>query len=352
MLNFVGKGKRVVDFGCATGYLAKLLVDEGCSVVGVEINPNAAKAAERYCERVIIADLDYENIADIFGDEKFDVATFGDVLEHLKDPWHVLRDVQQILQPEGHLVASIPNIAHGAVRLALLHGAFDYEELGLLDNTHLRFFNRKSLHHLFESTGYFLEAQDNTLLPVFNNSSLTPKLDRSDFSEELLEDIAKDPDAEILQFVVRAYPWSTTGSNLALKRAYDQVHTDLKQLDSELQQTRSKLQRTGSELELAKAELAQTQSEFHQTKIHLQDLQAELQQTRTGAQQTQVELQRAQAELPQTQAELQRVQAELQQVQAESMHFQQVVQAMESSKFWNLRKFWFDLKSNFLPMQE
>jgi O-antigen biosynthesis protein len=167
MLNFIGEQKSVVDFGCATGYMAQFLNRRGCRVVGVEISPEAAAIAEQFCEQVIVADLDYTSIAEILPEQKFDIAVFGDVLEHLRDPWRTLEQVKTILHPDGYVVASIPNIAHGAIRLALLQGRFDYEKQGILDDTHLRFFTRKSIEDLFESAGYLVETLDRTTTPVF-----------------------------------------------------------------------------------------------------------------------------------------------------------------------------------------
>ena len=76
----------------------------------------------------------------------------GDVLEHLKDPWAILGNIKENLKPDGYVVASIPNIAHGAIRLALLEGRFDYTSLGILDDTHLRFFTRESIFELFRKS--------------------------------------------------------------------------------------------------------------------------------------------------------------------------------------------------------
>ena len=326
ILAFVGSNKRVIDFGCATGYLAKLLAEQDCKTVGVEINPEAAKAAEQFCEQVTVADLDYEDVVDIVGEQKFDVAVFGDVLEHLKDPWRVLKAAAGVLSPEGYVVASIPNVAHGAVRLALLAGHFDYEELGLLDNTHLRFFTHDSLGHLFESSGYCIESEDRTTLPVFGDSPLTPALERLQVSDELVETIAKDEFSDCLQFVVRAYPYSTSYGHIALQKKC-----------CELQRSSKK----------AQTELQQTQAELQQIQAESQQIQAELQQTQAELQQTQVELQQIQAESQQIQAESQQIQAESQQAQSA---LQQIIQSMETSKFWRLRKVWFKLKRK-LPLK-
>ncbi|WP_121970015.1 class I SAM-dependent methyltransferase [Leptolyngbya sp. BC1307] len=292
ILAFVGNDKQVIDFGCATGYLAKLLAEQGCKTVGIEINPDAAKAAEQFCERVIVADLDYDKVEVIIGEQKFDVAIFGDVLEHLRDPWQVLKSVKDILNPNGCVIASIPNVAHGSVRLALLEGRFEYSELGLLDNTHLRFFTHDSLRHLFESSGYYIESEDSTRLPIFDASPLTPNLNREKVSDELLEFIHADKFSDSLQFVVRAYSCSTTHGHIALQEKCCELRREMNQAGMELQKTQAELQKT-------------------------------------------------QAELQKTQAELQKTQAELQKTQAES---KQVVRAMESSKFWKIRTAWFKVK--------
>ena len=104
MLSLIGENKRVIDFGCATGYFARLLCERGCEVTGIEVNPKAAKVAESYCNEVIIADLDFVSLNELFVDkissEKFDVAIFGDVLEHLRSPWKVLEETRNLLNPQ------------------------------------------------------------------------------------------------------------------------------------------------------------------------------------------------------------------------------------------------------------
>ncbi len=100
MLRLVGENKRVIDFGCATGYFSQLLTRKGCRVTGIEINPDAAKVAELYCEQVIVADLDFVSVTEILPIHEFDVAVFGDVLEHLRNPWKMLEETQQLLKPE------------------------------------------------------------------------------------------------------------------------------------------------------------------------------------------------------------------------------------------------------------
>jgi SAM-dependent methyltransferase len=83
----------------------------------------------------------------------FDAILFADVLEHLVNPWAALRNVQRFLKPDGLTVISIPNIANFGVRANLLKGEFDYQDFGIYDRTHLRFFTRKSADALVQSAG-------------------------------------------------------------------------------------------------------------------------------------------------------------------------------------------------------
>jgi 2-polyprenyl-3-methyl-5-hydroxy-6-metoxy-1,4-benzoquinol methylase len=300
MLSLIGQHKKVIDFGCASGYFAKLLVDEKCAVTGVELNPDAAKMAEKYCQKVIVADLDAKKVEDVVGDERFDVAVFGDVLEHLKYPLDVLKSVKNVLTPEGFVVASIPNIAHGSVRLALLEGKFEYAELGLLDNTHLRFFTHASIQELFGDAGFCIEAEKYTFLPIFNELPFTPNLDRGNFSADLLEAVHRDRFSEVLQFVVRAYPWSMSHEYNTLRHNFEETQHHLSAANDRILQMQAELQRT-------------------------------------------------QAELQQMHAELQHTQAELQQTQTNLNRSELMIQAMESSKFWQLRKVWFGCKTAVWP---
>src|SRR5438094_7755459 len=154
VMSLVPKGASVLEIGCATGYMSQALRDGlGCRVVGVELFAEAAEKARAVCQRVIVGDaqtLDYDAV---LGNDRFDAILFADVLEHLPDPGSVLRRVRPFLKDDGAIIASIPNIAHGSVRLALLGGEFRYRQTGLLDKTHLRFFTRESVQELFETSG-------------------------------------------------------------------------------------------------------------------------------------------------------------------------------------------------------
>ena len=183
MVESLRAGGRVLELGCSTGYMSRVFRERGCRVVGVEIDPAAAARAGAACERVIVGDLDRIDLAAEAGDDRFDVVVAADVLEHLKDPVSVLRAAARLLKPEGWLVASIPNIAHGSVRLGLLGGQFPNDnELGLLDRTHLRFFTRETAQKLLEDGGFAVGRLVRQLKPIlpdevaFDASRLPPGL--------------------------------------------------------------------------------------------------------------------------------------------------------------------------------
>ena len=202
----VGHGKRVLEVGCATGYMSDHLSRRGNRVTGVDIDEEAAQEARLHCEEVIVADLDSRPLGELLGGKQYDVAVFGDVLEHLRDPWRVLRDTRPFLSPDGFVVISIPNVAHGNVRLSLLRGAFDYAPLGLLDDTHLRFFTLRSVRELCLRAGYHIDAIERVKIPLFFETDVFPQVDERDFGLDVIDDVRRDPEHDTLQFVVCATP--------------------------------------------------------------------------------------------------------------------------------------------------
>jgi methionine biosynthesis protein MetW len=152
--------QRVLDIGCGTGSLSRLLVDlRGAKLVGIEPDlPRVSIARERGIDaRHGLLD---EAVAQSLG--KFDVVIFADVLEHLPDPAAMLQLTRKVLNPGGMVIASIPNIAHWSVRWELLWGRFDYRSCGIMDATHLRWFTENSVRTLFESSGYRVDTIKHT----------------------------------------------------------------------------------------------------------------------------------------------------------------------------------------------
>ena len=145
--------RSILECGCSTGFLSRQLAAGGSRVVGIEIDPEAAEKARQFCTRVLSLDLNRPDWSKAVG-ERFDLVTYGDVLEHLLEPQAVLRETHEVLAPGGRVLISLPNIAFWAVRAKLLMGRFEYENMGLLDYTHLRFFTVPTARKMIEEAGY------------------------------------------------------------------------------------------------------------------------------------------------------------------------------------------------------
>jgi 2-polyprenyl-3-methyl-5-hydroxy-6-metoxy-1,4-benzoquinol methylase len=156
-----GNDQRVLDVGTAHGYLAAVLRERGFRVTGIEANPDLAREAAQHCDELLVADLDGP-LPDL--NASFDVVLCGDVLEHLKNPKDVLILLSRSLKPGGVVIVSLPNVANLYVRLQLLMGRFDYQDRGILDRTHLRFFTQKTFRELLDDAG--LETLQLTASPI------------------------------------------------------------------------------------------------------------------------------------------------------------------------------------------
>jgi len=191
---------RVLEVGCATGFFGAFLKEQGFEVWGVETSVLQAKRAGRRLDYVYIGCIEDFLRSDECGNAGyFDYIVFGDVLEHLANPTEVLKSCAGILAPDGAILASIPNVAHLAVRLMLLEGRWEYAPFGILDDTHLRFFTRRSIVELFSTAGYCIENMYAVRLSVEDAGI--------EVNRELLEGMKHlivDDEQDVFQFVVMA----------------------------------------------------------------------------------------------------------------------------------------------------
>lgn len=146
---------RVLEVGCGSGELGRLLRGRGHHVTGIELVPNMAERASRWLDSVVTADVERDGFP--FPPASFDALIFADVLEHLVDPWRVLREAVEVLAEDGVVVASIPNVQNIDVLRRLFLGRWDYRQRGILDIGHLRFFTLRSIHTLFSQAGLMVE---------------------------------------------------------------------------------------------------------------------------------------------------------------------------------------------------
>ena len=214
-LELMGDHKDVLELGPATGRVTRVLYERGCRTVAIERDQEMLPKLEPYCSRVIIGDIEKISLATLFGEQRFDVILAGDFLEHLVDPLTMLRQLKGYLSEAGYVVASIPNIAHGSVRLSLLSGKFQYRNIGILDETHLRFFTYDSIIKLFAEAEFAIVDVQRAYQDPFEEPYIEgPKLDTSELPVELKRSIAEDPDAATAQFVVKAFPTDSAGARI------------------------------------------------------------------------------------------------------------------------------------------
>jgi 2-polyprenyl-3-methyl-5-hydroxy-6-metoxy-1,4-benzoquinol methylase len=159
-----GRGRTLLDVGAADGLLSRRFTARGWRVTAIEGDPVAAQAGAPWCERMVIANLDRETPS---LERLYDAIVFGDVLEHLADPFRVLSELARSLAPDGVVVASVPNVAHFVIRLSLLVGKFEYIDRGILDHGHLRFFTERSLRALTADAGLSIERFTATPAPLY-----------------------------------------------------------------------------------------------------------------------------------------------------------------------------------------
>jgi SAM-dependent methyltransferase len=158
MLRFIPRNaKMVLDVGCSVGNFGKLLKSQhGSKVWGVEVDPASAQLAGAKLDHVYNAAFSPSmGLPENF----FDCIVFNDVLEHMIDPYTALRYAKKLLTRDGVVVASIPNVRYfGNMWLLLVHGLWEYQDTGILDRTHLRFFTKRSIHSTFKRLGYRIDV--------------------------------------------------------------------------------------------------------------------------------------------------------------------------------------------------
>jgi len=159
VLNSIPDRSTVLDFGCSSGnFGAELIKLKQCIVDGVEPYEPDAKIAAKKLRKVYTNNIEKEDKD--FLESNYDVIYFGDVIEHLVEPVTVLKRVKKHLNKNGVIMFSIPNMAHMSVRLSLLNGSYRHGDTGLLDKTHLHFYDREEITRVFAEAGFNITKLD------------------------------------------------------------------------------------------------------------------------------------------------------------------------------------------------
>ena len=163
-----GDANDILEIGCAAGMTGnKLKQKPGVYVAGVELDRRAAVEAKKVLDDVIEGNI--ETLELPFGEKRFDCILFADVLEHLVDPLEVLKKTRKFLKTDGSVIASIPNVQYLGLVSQLVEGNWTYQDEGILDRTHLRFFTYHEIIKLFDEAGYIISSVNETLDPQYRN---------------------------------------------------------------------------------------------------------------------------------------------------------------------------------------
>jgi len=200
--------RGVVEVGCNNGALAHAykVINPGCMYTGIEIDPENAVRARAYCDAVLHLDIESTNNEFFKGFSiNSNVWILGDVLERLRDPWGMLAKIRRALPADGCVVACLPNAQHWSVQAKLNVGDFRYEDSGLLDRTHIRFFTRATIFELFQGAGFRIEQGFPRIFGELKNDNVIAAI------KLMAVGVGADPeialqDAMPLQYVVKAVP--------------------------------------------------------------------------------------------------------------------------------------------------
>jgi 2-polyprenyl-3-methyl-5-hydroxy-6-metoxy-1,4-benzoquinol methylase len=216
VIRFVKPESRVLEIGAGSGAIARHIVAKNrCQVTALESNPTSVEKLEKFCHKVYALDLNatdwagkLENKAD-----GYDYVIAADVLEHVYDPWRVLRNMKSLLNKNGSVILSLPHASHSSVLTSFYGGDVEYREWGLLDKTHIRFFGLHNIEALYEHAGLAITQVHFVIL----------KPEDTEFAEhwkrlpkEVRAAFSKRPYANVYQVVTEAKPAEMVANKISL----------------------------------------------------------------------------------------------------------------------------------------
>lgn len=184
----VKNGSTVLDIGCGVGIIGRLLYNnKNCINYGIEIDKESFEIAKKtgYYKEIYNISIENEEEWKRLLNKKlhFDYIILADVLEHLKNPCCILENLISLLNKDGKILISIPNVAYIDIIRALIDREFNYQKTGILDSTHFRFFTKKSFAEMIDNfnslhdVNFDVDCFDSTKVsPEYSDSLLTKML--------------------------------------------------------------------------------------------------------------------------------------------------------------------------------
>ena len=230
VIAYVPNNAKVLDVGCSSGKLgAAIKTERNTYVEGIDLNASDVKIASDQLDRASVLNIEQDNL-DSLGE--YEAVVCADVLEHLVDPTAALKKLIPHLKQGGRVIFSIPNMAHISVRLHLLAGHFTYTKTGVLDETHLHFYDETAVRKLFHNAGFTILEFDCTVLN-FPDELITEKLAELGLSAtELFWNTAHGLPATTWQFIgyAEVAPESEAYTPLETSNSTDEVLDFVKRL--------------------------------------------------------------------------------------------------------------------------
>lgn len=263
VVRHVGENKTVLELGCSCGVMTQVLFEHyKCKIFAIDSDSIAAEKARKYCEELIIADIDKIDWNEMLGLRRFDVIVAADVLEHLVNPESCLRVLKNFLASDGYFVLSVPNSAYNGIIAELLHEDFRYRETGLLDSTHLRFFGLKGIRRMLTSAGLAIESAETTRIdPAVSEFSQV----WISLPEWLALGMKSRPLGDVYQYVLKVRPEGAFQEAPASEEVREGLPT-LAQYENRLSEVESLVAQAEAEAEKARSKIAEMEVLLRQMK--------------------------------------------------------------------------------------
>ncbi|MCG9790061.1 class I SAM-dependent methyltransferase [Vibrio mediterranei] len=176
VLESIKENSKVLEIGCSKGHMTKYLSRKlKCSVVGIELDQKALQYASKYLDQGFNINIDQLDLLDqSLDDNCYDYILACDVLEHVKDAKGVLGVLKNKVKNDGQIIVSVPNASHNLILMSLLKNDFSYQDVGIFDNTHIKWFTSDSFAEIISDVGFNINRHDFTYMtpqyePVIHN---------------------------------------------------------------------------------------------------------------------------------------------------------------------------------------